>query len=147
MSRLRQSDIVSELVELCHDVMSEIRQQLLYYRASVYKDETASIINNKVEQLRMIAVLFGDELAQEPMRDYDAMKKAGAAAYVPGECSFSNRLSCLLTGLNEQLERLGRGAGQTVCSGEFTDNVQKQKDQIIAICRHGSRQWAFFRAL
>src|SRR5690606_18415694 len=139
MSRLRQSDIVCELIELCHDVMSEIRQQLLYYRASVYKDETASLITSKVEQLRMIASLFGDEIALEPHRDYDAMKKAGVAAYVPGECSFSNRLTCLLSGLEAQLDRLGRAAGQPASgSQEVCENVQKQKNQIMAICRHGS---------
>ena len=144
MSRLRQSDIVCELVELCHEFMAEIRQQLLYYRASVYKDETAGTINRKVEQLSTIATLLGDDLVQEPLRDYEAMKNAGVADYVPGECSFSRRLTTLLGGLSEQLDRVGQ---RQSCDKDLTTTIQKQKNQIAAMCRHGSRQWAFFRSL
>ena len=51
MSRLRHLDILVELIELCHERMSEVRQQLIYYRASVYKQETSTQIAGKVEQL------------------------------------------------------------------------------------------------
>jgi hypothetical protein len=152
MSRLRHVDILVEMNELCHDLMTEIRQQLAYYRASVYKDETAGVINKKVDQLRLVASLFGDELLLEPVRDYEAMAKAGAMSYVPGECSLSKRIGVLLTGVETQLARLSqelssRGTALQLNDKDFARALQKHRQQLLALCRHGSRQWAFFQAL
>lgn len=152
MSRLRHVDILVEMRELCHDLMTEIRQQLAYYRASVYKDEAAGVINKKVDQLKLVASLFGDELLLEPVRDYEAMAKAGAMNYVPGECSLSKRVGSLLSGLESQLSRINqelssRGTALQLNDKDFARALQKHRQQLLALCRYGSRQWAFFQAL
>lgn len=150
MSRLRHMDIIVELVELCQDIMNDIRQQLSYYRASVYKDETAEGIQKKVEQLRLVTDLIGDDMVQEPMKDYDAMADQGGIQTPPGECSFSARVTCLLQSLDSHLgevrSRITNQGLQTV-GQELTRTVQKHRNQLLSLCRYGSRQWAFFQSL
>jgi hypothetical protein len=137
------------MIELCQDLMTEIRQQLAYYRASVYKDETRAAIDTRIDQLRLVAELFGDEGPGEAFKDYEAMAKAGAMHYVPGECSLSKRIGTLLASLDSDLSRLSahHSSGDPFSGKEFETAVRKHRSQLLAACRHGSRQWAFFQML
>jgi hypothetical protein len=148
MSRLRHTDILVEMKDLALDMLTDIRQQLSYYRVSVYKDETSSKIEKKIEQLRLVAKLFGNEDIMEPLHDYDAMADAGVLNYVPGECSFSQRVSCLLTNLTKQLDIINpRSSVVNLPTRDIARSVQKHRRQLLALCRHGSRQWSFFQSL
>ena len=151
MSRFRHTDILVELIELCQERMAEIRQQLTYYRASVYKGETGDHVLSRIEHLRLVTGLFGDDLVREAFKDFDAMSKAGALNYIPGECSFSKRVGMLLSTLEENLGRLNDGnrggsSGEPPAQ-EFTAHVKKHRQELLAICPQGSRQWSFFQAL
>lgn len=151
MSRLRQQDIVVELIELCVDIMDELRQQLVYFRASVYKDETANVIRRKVEQLRLLATIVGDDGMKEALRDHDAMAVAGAMQVAPGECTFSTRITRLLQSLSQQCEsmrsQLSQRDNRALGATELARTVQHHRRELLAICRHGSRQWAFFQSV
>lgn len=153
MSRLRHVDILVELIDLCRERMDEVRQQLVYYRASVYKGETAGVIGGQIDQLKVLGDLFGDEALLEAFSDFEAMAKAGAMLPVPGECSLSKRVTHLLATLDHHLGRVGQAvankAHETATGDDpaFADAVRKHRDQLLALCRHGSRQWAFFQAL
>ncbi len=148
MPRLRHADILIELSELCHEIMNDIRQQLVYYRASVYKDETSRMIKQKIDQLRLVVGLFCDDILKEPFRDHDAMAEAGVMNYIPGECSFSTRVTCLLAALQEPLSEFSRPSVTRFDENQkFTLNVQKYRTELLSICRHGSRQWTFFRSM
>ena len=150
MSRLRHTDIIMEMVDLCHDIIAEIRHQLTYYRASVYKDETAGHINDRVARLRMITTLIDDDLLKEPIRDFDAVAEGGIAYYVPGECTFSTRVTNLLTSFEDSLKTLPTKLAVKEIGDEgasFKRSVQDRRQELLAVCQHGSRQWSFFRAL
>lgn len=150
MSRFSHTDIVIELSELCKDLVGEIRQQLNYYRASVYKDETSRHITYRVEKLRMITNLMRAEPLLEAFRDHDAEKASGHYAYVPGECSFSARTTRLLSTIEEACSDLIYQASCRNVHGvpkSLTRNVQKHRQELLKICRQGTRQWAFFQSL
>jgi len=151
MSRLGQIDILLELIDLSHDVMADLRQQLAYYRASVYKNETAGQIRAGTDNLRMIVALMGDEMLIEPFSDHDAEAKAGVAHYVPGECSFSSRLTRLLASLDDHLQvfagRIKSHAGPSIVAGDLTSIIVKNRQRLLEICPHGSRKRAFFQAI
>ncbi len=99
-------DVIIELGELCRDLISEARYQLNYYRASVYKNETARHITNRVEKLRLVARLMHDEVLLEAFRDHDAERELGLAACAPGECSFSTRTGRLFKTIEKHAELL-----------------------------------------
>src|SRR5690606_31519382 len=128
----------------------EIRQQLNYYRASVYKDETSRHISYRVEKLRMITNVMRAEPLLEAFRDHDAEKASGQLAYIPGECSFSSRTTRLLSAVEEASEDLIYQANcrnvQSVPKS-LARNVQKHRLELLKICRQGTRQWAFFQSL
>lgn len=151
MPRVRHVDIIVELVDLCQERMDEVRQQMAYFRASVYKAEMAAQIKDRVESLRLIASLLADDGLSEAFRDYDAMKAAGAMAVVPGECSFSKRMMTLLGALDTPLFALGKKlAAKTVAPESelaFEETVRQHRLKLLELCRHGSRQWTFFQAL
>lgn len=151
MSRLRHLDIFVELIELCHERMTEVRQQLVYYRASVYKAETSQLIAAKIDRLRLCAKLFGDLMVQEAFNDYDTLGTAGIMHLAPGECSFSRRVTGLLVSLDDHLVRLGHELLSRNVEPEteaaFASEVRAHRAELLGLCREGSRQWAFFQAL
>lgn len=150
MSRFGHTDILLELVDLCREIAGEIEQQLTYYRASVYKNETATIVKKKVEHLRLVTQLIGHDMLTEVFSDHDAVAAAGALHYVPGECSFSARTTCLTQSMMQQLDCLAQAATNTHANGAPTalaHNVQKHRSQLLSLCRHGSRQWSFFQTV
>lgn len=151
MSRLRQQDIAVELIELSEEVMDEIRQQLIYYRASVYKDETAQNVKTRVEQLRLMAAIVADEAIQDAIRDYDAMAMNGAMQVAPGECSFSTRVTKLLSTVSQLFDQLRRDVAhrdsRATGVSALAKSVQTHRKELLAMCRHGSRQWAFFQSV
>jgi hypothetical protein len=151
MSRFRHTDILVELIDLCQERTIEVRQLLAYYRASVYKGEMAVQINDKIEQLRLLAGLFGDVLLCESFKDYEEMAKDGAVPTVPGECSFSRRVAMLSGALDGHLDRLGRQLASRsllpTSEAELADSVRKHRTALLALCRHGSRPWTFFQSL
>ena len=151
MSRFRHTDVIIELIELCHERMDEIRQQLSYYRASVYKDEAAAGIDSIIGQLRLIAGILADDLLREAFKDFDAVARRGIENYVPGECSFSRRVTMLLSSMDEHLRRIHvanfSSQGDKNYAQEFAKNLRKHRSDLLRICRYGTRHWAFFQAI
>lgn len=149
MPRYDRGDILMELIELCRDIKSEIHQQLTYYRVSVYKAETAEIIEGKVKQLEILAGLVGNEPLCDAFRDYEATKKNAYRTIVPGECFLSHRVANLFQSIELMFEALImdiRQENQEDCY-QLTKLVLKNREQVLSICRHGSRQWQFFNGI
>ena len=145
MSRWGSTDIVIELVELCREISSGIKQQLPYYRASVYKHETAAQINTKIDHLRTVVALLGDENLLDHFLDYTATVANGNTVIAPGECFFSSRVSVLIQTLENNLDTVISRAKEPPPA--LSRNVKSQRRELMAMCRHGSRQWDFFKTL
>ncbi len=149
MSRYDRRDIMMELIELSRDMKTEIMQQLNYYRASVYKNETAAIVERKIEQLQLIADLIGDDELLDAFRDYEATKRGGLMMAAPGECLLSLRVMNLMTATDRIfVDLMNRHPASTPQDTlQFSRNIQKHRRQLLSLCRQGSRQWSFFSTL
>ena len=147
MPRYDRSDILMELIELCRDLKSDILQQLNYYRASVYKSETAQQIEARVAQLHDIADMMGSETIREAFRDYEEMKLHGGQHAMPGECLLSKRLSRLFQSLEAGFDDELLASKQLQDSVQLSRSIQKNRHRLLTACRQGSRQWAFFSAI
>lgn len=151
MTKFRQLDILVELIELCKERTTDVRQQIVYYRASVYKHEMAETIMARISELRLVTGLLGDELMLEPFQDYENRAKAIAVTCAPGECSFSHRVTILLSELDHQFHKLSQGlAARSFDPTEeplFGDLVRLNQSHLVALCRQGSRQQNFFAGL
>ncbi|MGE0174269.1 MAG: hypothetical protein AB7T49_15840 [Oligoflexales bacterium] len=149
MSRTSQVDILVELIELSREVMADIIHQLNYYRASVYKAETAQAIKDRISNLRLIVSLIDNDFLIEPFHDYDATVSNGNIKAVPGECIFSGRVTSLVNSLAEHLERYAapEQSKKSLNNKSFANEVHKHRRQILSLCRHGSRQWSFFSSI
>jgi hypothetical protein len=149
MSRYDRRDIMMELIELSRDIKAEIMQQLNYYRASVYKSETAAMVEGKIEQLQLVADLMGDDELQDAFRDYEAMKRGGLTMATPGECLLSLRTMNLLQATDriyaDLINRHPAPSPQDTL--QFSRNIQRHRRELLSLCRQGSRQWAFFSTL
>jgi hypothetical protein len=142
---MRHQDILLELVELCQETIAEVRQQLVYYRASVYKQETSVNLNTKIDHLRLLASFFADDQIDEVLRDYEAMAANPIAYYVPGECSLAQRVTSLLQGLERQLA--GAAMKQQQITQDLSQTLKRHRSQLLALCKHGSRQYNLFQNL
>lgn len=151
MSRFDRIDIILELLELGRELHADIYQQLNYYRASVYKDETAKIIDQKIEQLKTITSLFPDANALDLFNDFEATKHSGNTIIAPGECLFTKRVTQLLSHLEEAgerlLESLSEHQNRERPDPGFAKRVKQQRRKLLQICRQGSRRWSFFQTV
>jgi hypothetical protein len=152
MSRYRHSDILTELIELSLDICGGIRMQLNYYRATVYKQDLAGTINRKVEALRTVSILSGEELLKEPLRDYDVMLENAHLHYNPGECSYTVRCTQLMSSTLEACEELRdqmefEQQKYRLTNREFSKNIQRNRRKLMSIARKGTRQHIFFSSL
>ncbi len=143
-------DIMMELLELGRDTIDEIKHQLTYYRASVYKHETAQQISDRIDQLYVVAEIVNDEMILDLFRDFEATAGNGNVKAIPGECVFSGRITTLTQGLLEQFtlfESRMRSMQHDHQSKELSRVLQKNRHKILQMCRQGTRQWAFFHSL
>lgn len=150
MSRYEHHDIMMELIELCREQKSDILQQLNYYRASVYKTETAAIIERKIEQMQLCASLIGDEVLSDAFRDYEETRKNSHLLIAPGECLLSTRVMNLFKACDTIFEAQSSQAQLQIKQRQPADRqllsrkVQRHRGELLSMCRQGSRPWAFF---
>jgi hypothetical protein len=149
MSRYDRRDIMMELIELSRDIKADIMLQLNYYRASVYKSEAAALVENKIEQLQMVASLIGYEELKDTFRDYEATKRNGLLTASPGECLLSLRTMNLVQAIDKIFaDLIQRHAASNIHEAlQFSRNVQQHRGQLLSLCQEGSQQWAFFSTL
>ena len=138
-----RSDIAFELLELCEALLVNIEQQLLYYRASVYKDETARDIDADIVRLQNVLEMFNSDVLLEVLADYRALQLHDLKL-APGECSFSRKVSLLVVAVREQLRLCPHSVHPEI---DLRRQIQNKRQQLLALCRQGSRQWSFFRSL
>ncbi len=149
MNRFSYNDILAELAEASLDHISEVRQQLNYYNASVYKLEIVQILNQKIENLRTVAILIGDDSLMEPLRDYDAIACVSGNCAAREDHSIPARYSRLVNSLEknlrvfiDQIDELNLPFSEVA----FRQNVRKYRRRLLAICRRGSRPWAILQS-
>jgi len=149
MPRYDRGDILMELIELCREIKSEIHQQLTYYRASVYKAETAELIEIKIKQLQLLAELCGNESLCDAFRDYEEMKKNGRRLMIPGECFLSHRVANLFQSIELMFEVMLQDIhlADQDDRHKLTKTVLRNRNQLLSICRQGSRPWQFFSGI
>jgi len=150
MLHCRHQDILLELMELTHHRIDAVRCQLVYYRASAYKEEAAIVIHVKITELRVLTELFGNDAIHEAFTDYDAMAAHAATAQQPWECSLSHRLGFLLGALDLHLSLLYKAATSRLLAtdlAQLTEAVRGQREVLLGLCAPHSRQWTFFQSV
>ena len=149
MARVRQGDLVIELADLCRAVSLDLRQRLAYYLASAYKADAARQINLRVDHLRAIFQIIGDDALNESMADHDAILDQGAQLLAAGECTLTARLSILLGQMEPALSTLVRRAHQAqgVLRDDTLKILQRHRHTLLAICPEGSRSREILRDL
>ncbi|MCX6129875.1 MAG: hypothetical protein NTX25_12550, partial [Proteobacteria bacterium] len=139
MSRYDRQDIMIELIELCLELKSEILQQLNYFRASVYKNEAAAVIEQKLQAFRLIADLINNVELKDAFHDFELMKKSGPMMAAPGECL----LSLSVTRLNQTTDRIFAELLSKIPqndlkqTADFSQNVQDHRLQLLSACPQG----------
>jgi hypothetical protein len=140
MANFNNQDIFLELVELLAELIKETQQELVYYRASVYKTESAKSIDQNICQLKIISEVIGDESLFDLFGDYEATTRCGNVNVSPGECTFSSRVARLLLELENQLN----AALENNNSG-IRLKVKQHKKKLMTICRKRPRHLSLFQ--
>lgn len=141
MARIRHSELMLELVDICVDISSDMRQHLSYYRASAYKLDAARQINSRIDQLRAIFQIIGDEDLNEAMLDHDSILDQGAQLLAAGECTLSARVHILLAQMTPALASLTRRnrQDQAPLREDTLRVLQRHRRTLEALCPEGSR--------
>jgi hypothetical protein len=149
MIRVRYSDLVFELADVCTTIRAELQQQLLYYRASAYKNEAIVKIDERVDQLRAIFQIFSDANLNDALADHDAVWAQGPQLLEAGDCIVSQRISILIAGMNPALVTLTRrfAQSQTAVRPETLAVIKRHRGTLIRVCAEGSRAREILRSL
>lgn len=137
-------DMVLELFDLAKEIIDDLKYQLTYYRASVYKHETAQVIEQRILHLRTITSLLGDDGLAEPFRDYDATFAMDGNG-LHDDCVLSLRVTQLLQGLLDHMTVLQQEPLKI--TRDVSRSIFKQRHKILKMCREGTPRWDFFRTL
>lgn len=149
MARVRQRDLVVELVEICREISADLVQRMGYYRASAYKSDAAKQINIRIDQLRAIFQVLGDEELNEAMADHDAILDHGAQMLAAGECTLTARVTMLLNQLEPAMCALVRRFNnqEAPLKDDTIKILLRHRNTLRAVCREGSRSWEIIRGL
>ena len=151
MAKAKNRDILLELTDLMGELLCDIKQEVTYLKASVYKDESAGKIRTKISQLEKIISLIGEESLSEPLLDFAAEAEKGGQAYSQGECPFTKRTLRLIQALELAIRPLKRRYMTTQFFPEnerqLISTLQKRRRDILAACKQGSNHWKFFATL
>ena len=149
MTRLLYSDLVFELADVCNNILAELQQQLLYYRASAYKSEAIVKIDERVDQLRAVFQIFHDVNLNEALADHDAVWAQGPQMLEAGDCLVSQRRSILLASMTPALASLTRrfAQSQSAVRPETLAVIKRHRGTLIRVCAEGSRAREILRSL
>ena len=149
MAAFNGRDILFELIELLMELIQDVQQELVYYRASVYKSESAKTINKKISQLKLVGKLTGIDAIYDSFCDFEATEINGNQVTIPGECSFSTRVVRLLADLTVHYQETVNQIQETrsLTNPDMTRQVKRHRKQLLSICRQGSRHWSFFQTI
>jgi hypothetical protein len=149
MISMRYSDLVLELVELCRDIRSDLTSTLAYYRASAYKRELADKIKVKVDHLRAVFQILGDDELSDAMADYDALLEGVGNIAQANDCAVTARLNVLFAGMDPALTALVRrfSQSQSIVRPETVNIMRRHRQTLMGVCKEGSRSLEILRRL
>jgi hypothetical protein len=149
MARIRNSDLVLELAEVCRDIKTDLLQRLSYYRASAYKQDAVLAINERVDQLRALFQILDDEELLESMHDHDSVLRHGSELAQSGECTVSARIGILISEMDIALQALVRrcSKNQEHLAPAMIQNLKRHKQTLLKVCPEGSRSREILRSL
>jgi hypothetical protein len=146
MARNNHFDITMELCELSEELITKIRAQINYYKVSVYKNESRSIIDNHIKGLKFISkVLSSDEL-KDLFEDFHAEENIYSSNPNSDYCPLTLRVSRLLNSFTVHIQQIKQNSYHLKPSKyDLKKSVIKFKNELIAICPHDSRSRSFFQ--
>jgi hypothetical protein len=155
MSYFRQLDILVELIDLCQDIIADLRQKLSFYRASVYKIENHNQIRASVEDLAVVLKILGDkDLSQFWSSFHSHFKETppeGEQRLPPGESHFSFQLGIFLCGIDQALSDYYHQITTKTDHGtewlEMLDMIRFNRQTLLALCKNNSKQYHFLQSL
>lgn len=102
MKAYRSMEMVYELIDLAGDIVLSTKQQLAYYKVSVYKNEEAEKIKESIADLQGIVDVIQNEDMKEAFLDYEATAKNHLIS-PSGESCFYVRTLKLITTISDIL--------------------------------------------
>ncbi len=144
MTKDRYMDVVSELVEACVEYTFDIKQQLRFYGASVYKHEIVYVVNRKITNIRTILEFLKDKKTLDCVKRYsanqivDGNQKISSSASGSFELKVEALVKEIIYGLDEFVEEVNSNP-RFFAGRDFRRELRYQRKKLSSACRRGSR--------
>jgi hypothetical protein len=148
--RFSYRDLLIELIDSCFDYVREVRSQLNFYKASVYKEEIARNIKKKTGSLRVLCCEFNSSDLEDFFDEFDSLAKLGGNAKSVVSSSLPERTVRLLQQVEPQLKEIKHGlttARTNKDAPHVVRNLRRKKRILMSACRRGSRPWSLLNLL
>ena len=97
MKAYRSMEMVYELIDLASDIVLNTKQQLAYYKVSVYKNEEAEKIKESITDLQGIIDVIQNEDMKEAFLDYEATAQSHLISPSGESCFYVRTLKLINT--------------------------------------------------
>jgi len=148
--RFSYRDLLIELIDSCFGYIREIRSQLNFYQASVYKEEISRNIKKKTGNLRVLCCEFNSQQLEDFFDEFDVLASLGGNAKTHVSASLPERTVRLLQQIEPELKEIKHSlsaARSRRDSPNTVRNLKRKKRILMSACRRGSRPWSLLNLL
>ncbi|MCX6117501.1 MAG: hypothetical protein NT027_08170 [Proteobacteria bacterium] len=149
MLRYRTCDVMVEMVDFAVELISESQQLVVYHKACTYKAETALKLNHKLSQIQSIVKIFNDDMLNDLLLDFKEIDSQIGQGLSPGECRLSWTVARMAQDFVPALSEFRRRAQSR--RGPISDlqiqAMQGSRNQLLSVCRKGTRSWELLKNL
>ena len=143
MAKNQYMDVVSELVESCVEYTFDIKQQLRFYGASVYKHEIVHAVNKKIKNIQTILEFLRDKNTLASIKKYSCDNVVNGNQKVSATSgSFEVKVETLvkeiIIGLDSFVEEVNTNSS-FFAGRDFRREMRYQRKKLSSACRRGSR--------
>lgn len=139
-------EFVHELIDLAAEQLDQLRKEIHFYRASIYKNEMSQKINERVAGLNLIFSLLSEEKSKEHFENYQDEIQFGRQS--PSEDYFSSATLRLASCCQNDLELIkNKTLRKDFESQDFTRKVRSARKSLARLCSDDSSSKSFFSNL
>lgn len=141
-----QTELIYEILELAAEQLDELRKEISFYKASIYKAEIAESIETRTSGLNMIFGFFDADRAQDIFETFsDDLEYSNPNSNEDSSVGAWLRLASVC---QRELEVVkNKLQTRRFASQDFTKRVRSARKSIVNLCKEHSSSKTFFSNL
>lgn len=140
-------DTKHELVALCQDLHEQIKTQLSYYQASVYKDEALNLLERKIADLSQVVECFATSEVIDLFNDYAVTRKLDASTPIESSSRLKTRVHQLLYQLKSYYQDFLQESQDADWITSSQDQIRSKAELFTKLSSRNTERMRYFQKM